>query len=1092
MRIGWILVGLVVWGCSADHSSSPKLFKNVARESGIDFRNDLAITERLNPYTYRNFYNGAGVAIGDINNDGLQDIYFAGNQVGNKLYLNKGNFKFQDITAKAGVACQGVWSTGVTFADVNADGLLDLYVCKSGDPDAPHRHNELFINNGDLTFTEKSKEYGLDVKGLSVQASFFDFDKDGDLDCYLLTNSMKSVGHYDLVEDQRKVPDPQGGGNKFFVNDNGKFIDYTAQAGIYRSSIGFGLGITLGDFNNDDWTDIFVSNDFFERDYLYINNQKGGFTESLPDYFQSISMGSMGADFADLDNDGQSELFVTEMLPDSLSRKKTKTVFENWNKNQLNVEKGYYNQFSRNVLQKKIGEQTFAEVGRLAGLAASEWSWGALLFDMDNDGLRDIFIANGIYKDLLDRDYLTYSGEAENVRKIIREEGDKAIVKLIELMPSSEFPNYAFRNAGNLQFNNVAREWGLDEVVVSSGSVFGDLDNDGDLDLVVSNINAPASVFQNMSDSAVNKSFQISLASGGKNTFEIGSQVTAFFNGKTFVADNFVTRGYQSSVEPKIHIGLGAGVTFIDSLIIRWPDSGYTTLYKVPVGGELKIRKEEVKVTARPIWQKLQDTPVLELESQSLFRHQGNALVDFNRERLLPMMYSNELPGLIKGDVDKDGEDEIYVGGGKDQAPAIIQFLNKPKLFSSTALARFSLPEETKGTLFDADNDGDMDLYMATGGRFYPNTSEAMMDHIFLNDGRGNFSELKQALPTSASFSTSVAKSFDYDQDGDLDLLVGERFDPFTYATKGRAFLLANDGKGKFNDVTESNAPMLKNIGMVTDAEAVDVDHDGWTDLVLVGDWMPITVLKNNKGQFTHWPTNLGLNDTAGWWHEIEVADFNKDGKVDFVAGNHGSNTFFKPGDRMYVNDFDQNGSVEQLYCTKVGESYFPVVDKDELLSQLPSLKRSLLYYKDYGKKTIDQLFPKTILDKSSVFEVKILASHLFLSQGDRYQSVALPLEAQYAPLYGLLVIDFDQDGVLDLVAGGNQYEVKPQFGRYDASMGWLFKGNLSNGKFTFNRGISLGVKGQIRDIEFIEKAGKRYLIFAKYDDNLEIFKILR
>ncbi|MFZ6010083.1 MAG: FG-GAP repeat domain-containing protein, partial [Bacteroidota bacterium] len=388
MRIFWVIVLAMVFGCAKDPSPQLALFSDVTEQSGVSFTNTLTLTERLNPYTYRNFYNGAGIAIGDLNNDGLQDLYFSGNQVGNKLYLNEGNLKFRDITEQAGVACLGVWSTGATFVDINADGFLDIYVCKSGDPDVPSRNNELFINNGNLTFTESSKEYGLDVTGLSVQAAFFDYDKDGDLDCYLLTNSIRSVGNYDLIKDQREKPDPQGGGNKFFINENGRFRDYSAEAGIYRSSIGFGLGITLGDFNNDHWTDIFISNDFFERDYLYINNCHGGFEESLPEYFESISMGSMGADLADLDNDATPELFVTEMMPDSLNRRKTKIVFENWDRHQLGVQQGYHHQFARNVLQKKIGDSAYVELGRLGGVAASEWSWGALLFDMDNDGLR--------------------------------------------------------------------------------------------------------------------------------------------------------------------------------------------------------------------------------------------------------------------------------------------------------------------------------------------------------------------------------------------------------------------------------------------------------------------------------------------------------------------------------------------------------------------------------------------------------------------------------------------------------------------------------------------------------------------------------
>ncbi len=1079
-------------GCSNEKLKQSSLFTNVTEQSGITFRNDLKFTDRLNPYTYRNFYNGAGVAIGDVNNDGLLDIYFAGNQVDNKLYLNKGNFLFEDVTDKAGVACSGVWATGVTFADINADGLLDIYVCKSGDPDAPHRNNELFINNGDLTFTEKSKEYGLDITGLSVQAAFFDFDKDGDLDCYLLTNSFKSVGNYDLVKNQREIPDPSGAGNKFFINDNGKFRDYSREAHIYRSNIGFGLGITLGDFNNDAWTDVFVSNDFFERDYLYINDQHGSFRESLTDYFESISMGSMGADFADLDNDGVCELFVTEMLPDSLNRKKTKTVYDGWNKYQLNIQSGYHFQFSRNVLQKKISPENYAEVGRLAGIAASEWSWGALLFDMDNDGRKDVFIANGIYKDLLDRDYLTYSGSAENIRKIIKEEKGNAIVKLIDLMPSSEFPNYAFRNEGNLKFRNVAREWGLAEPMFSSGSAYGDLDNDGDLDLVVNNINAPSVLYRNNSDSLRFKSLTVSLFADGGNTFAAGSEVTAFCEGKTFVSDNFVARGFQSSVQPEVTIGLGEDVKIVDSLLIRWPDSGYTVLCNIPVNKRLTVRKETSKVFDRyPFAEEKEKSLSLQLVDSALFSHKGSTLVDFNRDRLLPMMYGNETPSLLKGDIDGDGVPEIYVGGGKGQAGSFIGSRSgRFRSFLPDVIGQYNLSEETKGALFDADNDGDLDLYMASGGRFFPKTSSALTDRVFLNDGKGDFREAEQALPFTGYFATSVVKAIDFDKDNDLDLFVGERFDPFIYGVGGRGYLLQNDGHGVFKDVTNEFAPALVNAGMITDASIADFDNDGWSDIVVVGDWMPIVFMRNDHSRFIDVSADVGLKDTEGWWRCIESGDFNKDGKVDFVLGNHGLNTFFKAHDRMYVNDFDGNGSVEHIYCTRIDGRYYPIVDKDELLSQLPALKKALLYYKDYAKKSIDELFPEPVLKKSRIFEVKLLSSILLLSGSSGFRQMELPLEAQYSPIYALSVGDFDNDGVEDVIAGGNQYLVKPQFGRYDASNGWFFQGALEKGRFNFQPGSDLNVKGQIRDIELVEVKGVKYVFFAKYDDRLEIFKI--
>ncbi|MEK6781478.1 MAG: VCBS repeat-containing protein [Bacteroidota bacterium] len=1091
MRLCLISLLCVLCGCSRERTQPPSLFTNITRESGVDFQNTLTFTEQLNPYTYRNFYNGAGVAIGDINNDGLAEIYFAGNQADNKLYLNEGNLRFKDITETAGVACKGVWSTGVTFVDINADGLLDIYVSKSGNPDAPNRNNELFINNGDLTFSEKSKEYGLDVIGLSVQAAFFDYDKDGDLDCYLLTNSFKSIGNYDLVKDQRSIPDPQNGGNKFFINENGRFKDYTELANIYRSNIGFGLGITLGDFNNDTWTDIFVSNDFFERDYLYINDQGGAFTESLTDYFESISLGSMGADFADLDNDGEPELFVTEMLPDSLNRKKTKMVYESWNKYELNIQNGYYHQYPRNVLQKKIGETEYVDIGRLAGVAASEWSWGALLFDMNNDGRRDIFIANGIYKDLLDRDYLTYTGAEDNVRKIIKEEKN-AIVKLIDLMPSSSFINYAYLNDGNFNFKSIAHDWGLDEPMYSSGSAYGDLDNDGDLDLVVNNMNAHSVIYKNNTDTSQYKSISVALTSRSGNSFAVGSQLTAHCGSKTFVADNFVTRGYQSSVQPFMTIGLGEDVTVIDSLIIRWPDHDYTVLYNTPVNQKLQIAKEDHQNMRHNVAKKSGEGNDFKMDivSNHLLRHVGSGLVDFNRDRLLPMMYSNEMPYLLKGDIDQDGADEIYMDGGKDQPGKFLHIgIEKIDFFESDALSKLALAEETKGALFDADGDSDLDFYMATGGRFFPNISNAQADKIFLNDGKGTLTESPYPLPFGA-FSTSMVMPIDFDKDGDLDLLVGERFDPFVYGFEGRGFLLQNDGKGQFEDVTSNYAPDLLNIGMITDAAIVDFDSDGWNDVMIVGDWMPIIALRNDKGKLSNVSTDWKLLNTEGWWHDIETADLNKDGKPDFVVGNQGLNSFFKPGDRMYFDDFDRNGSKEQIYCTQQGDKYFPIVDKDEFLSQLPSFKKSLLYYKDYSKKSIDELFPGDILKDSKIYQVNQLASLMLLSGPNGYERIELPLRAQFSTIYCLLIGDFDNDGISDLIAGGNQYQVKPQFGRQDASHGWFFKGILKDHRFMFKQGQDLRVTGQIRDIEYVEVNGDKFILFAKYDDDLEIFKI--
>lgn len=1074
-------------GCSTNTNNTP-LFSDITLQSGITFVNELKYTPDLNPYTYRNFYNGAGVAIGDINNDGLLDVYFTGNQVENKLYLNAGEMKFKDITVEAGVSSAGSWSTGVTMVDINFDGLLDIYVCKSGPPDTPNRHNELFINNGDLTFTEKSAEYGLNIIGLSVQSAFFDFDRDGDLDCYLLTNSFKSVGNFDFIRNRRSIPDAENGGNKFFINNNGKYEDYTEQAGVYRSDIGFGLGITLGDFNNDSWIDIFISNDFFERDYLYINNKKGAFEESLPEYFESISAGSMGADFADLDGDGINELFVTEMLPDSLPRRKSKIHFDSWDKHMEGVNNGYHFQFTRNTLQKKTVDGNYKEVGRMAGLAASEWSWGALLFDADNDGMRDVVIANGIYKDLLDRDYLSYSGNHEAMKEILKDR-ETGILRLIDLMPTSYFTNYAFHNEGNLNFSNVSSQWGFNKPMYSSGAAYGDLDNDGDLDLILSTINSPAVVYRNNTDTSTFKSVRFSFTSQTSNVNMVGTSLYAYTDGRIISGDNFTVRGYQSSIQPWITLGLGK-LAKLDSAIVVWPDGTHTIIDNLKPNGNYVIKYESEKHFLNPFTVKKRSDFLCLKKIDSTTRHIGSGFSDFNRDRLLPMMYNNEMPSLIKSDLNLDGLDEIYIGGGKDQPGTLIKFDNNDiSKINPFELNAYALPEETEGVFFDADGDADMDFYFATGGRFFPLISSAQTDRLLINSGTGKFQESSNPLPLP-NISTSFVKAFDFDKDGDQDLLVAVRYDPFRYGFGGRTYLLQNDGRGKFTDVTIQYGAELSKVRMVTDGVIIDYDRDGWEDIVLVGDWMPVTAFRNNAGNFIDDSKKLNLMNTEGWWNVIETADLNRDGYPDFVLGNHGKNSFFKPGDRMYVNDFDANGSVEQIFCTKHNDKYYPILEKDELLSQIPSLKKSLIYYKDYKDKSIDEIFDNAVLLESTKLETKVMSSIFMVSTNAGYKILELPQQAQYSPVYALLLQDLNNDGVLDMITGGNQYQVKPQFGRFDASDCFFFKGNIKGNTFGFSEGSSLGIKGQIRDIQYIKVKSSKLVLFAKYDDNLEIFKL--
>jgi hypothetical protein len=801
-------------------------------------------------------------------------------------------------------------------------------------------------------------------------------------------------------------------------------------------------------------------------------------------------MGSMGADFADLDNDGLSDLFVTEMLPDSLSRKKSKMVYESWNKYQINLGEGYHHQFARNVLQKQVMPGHFLEVGRYAGVAATEWSWGALLFDMDGDGKRDIFVANGIYKDLLDRDYLTYTGSDENVRALIQQE-KQAIIKLVNSMPSSQFQNYAFQNQGDFRFENKAIKWGLDEPMYSSGSAYGDLDNDGDLDLVVNNVNALSAVFQNQTDTAKNKSISFIITSKSNNSFSTGTQVKTYVRSKMYLSDNFTVRGYQSCVSNRVVVGLGENVALVDSVVFLWPSGGYSKLVNLKTNQILTVQKELLEVFDSP---KVVSTPKamfrkIELD---LFTHSGNNVNDFDKDRLLPMMYSNEMPSVIKADINKDGTDELYIGGGQGQSGVFVSFSStKIEALTMPSMKPFIDSEETKSAFFDADKDGDMDLYLAFGGRSYSRSSTNLLDVIFLNDGGGKFSQSPHSLPFVDFPSTSVVKPIDFDHDGDMDICIGERFDPFTYGDGGRGFLFQNDGRGKFKDVTLQYAPELNKIGMITDIEVQDVDGNGWLDLVVVGDWMPITFLKNVNGHFENDKKTLGLADSEGWWHEIEAGDLNNDGRIDFVIGNNGLNSFFRSQDRMYVNDFDQNGSFEQIFCTAENGTYYPLLDKDELVSQLPGLKKQLLYYRDYARKSMSDLFQKAILEKSMIRQVNELRSVVLLSTQDHYQIMPLPLEAQLSSIYAVCLVDVNNDDIIDLIAGGNQDKVKPQFGPINSSTGWLFLGKKKNGNYEFDKGISLNVQGEIRGIETVDYKGNKYIIFTKYGDKVECFEVL-
>lgn len=1062
--------------CSCTSKKSPSLFEKVSPEdSGINFTNQLTYTEQLNPYTYRNFFNGAGVALGDINNDGLLDIFFTGNMVENKLYLNKGNWQFEDITQAAGATGSGFWATGATFVDINADGWLDLYICKSGPPsDEPGRKNELLINQKDGTFKNEAAAYGLDFAGLSVHAAFFDYDRDGDLDCYLLTNSFRSVGvGQEIIENQRNIPSADGAGNKLLRNDNGSFTDVSQEAGIYNSDIGFGLGITLSDYNQDAWPDIFISNDFFEKDYLYINNQDGTFSEQSENYFQSLSMGSMGADASDLNNDGLPEIMVTEMLPSTLPRRKTKATYESWDKYSLNTSKGYYHQFPRNVLQRNIGNGQFLEIGRFAGVAATEWSWGTLIFDADNDGRNDIFVSNGIYKDLLDRDYLNYMANEERIRSMIEDDED-VITRLIDVMPSEPVVNALFKNQGDFRFENISETAGLQDETFSNGSAYGDLDNDGDLDLIINNVNMPALVYKNNTDTTQNRSVQLVLRSSNtRNSFAIGAHIRGWANGLQYSVYNYPSRGFQSSIDPKLHLGLGSH-TVLDSLQIHWPNGAVTVLKNIDTNTLLTL--EEPAPSNQASTSKVTSSkPTISLTENAInYYHEENPFVDFDRERLLLEMYQNEGPAMAIADVNGDGQNDIFMGGSKDVAGQL--FLSQGdtyRLKETPAFTSDKISEDMSAVFFDADSDGDKDLYVTSGGRAFSKISSALMDRLYLNDGQGNFSKSSSSLPFTSYYSNNTVSAGDFDSDGDIDLFIGERFDPFTYGESERAFLFENDGTGKFEDVTQQLAPELLESGMITSSTWADIDSDGDLDLVIAGDWMPVQIFENHNGKLQRTET---VDPLKGWWHHIKVVDIDGDGDLDILAGNHGENTFLKPGTRMYLSDFDDNGTQEQIFCEKIDGKYYPLVDKDELIRQIPSLKKQLVYFEDYAEKSIDELFTTEVLNKAKVYEVDERRTGIFYNNGGQFTFEPLPKETQYSPVYAFEVDDLNDDTIPDIILGGNQYLVKPQFGRYDGLKGLILFG--SNNGFSSKKLEFLKIDGQIRHIKKTMINGENKYLF--------------
>jgi enediyne biosynthesis protein E4 len=1108
---GWplLLLGILLQACASESSKntvvsneSPLFTLLTANETGVKFKNILQENPQISYFDNPYIYNGGGVAVGDINNDGLPDLYFVSNIFSNKLYLNKGNLKFEDISVGAGIEASRGFKTGVAMVDLNHDGWLDIYVCRSHHPDPLVRADFIYINNKDLTFTERALELGIHDSAYTTHVAFLDYDNDGDLDIYQLNHPSNFDDgirvRLKMGPDQKLVrrldPESMDHSDHLYRNKgDGTFEDVSIKAGIVNSA--FGLSTSLTDINNDGYTDIYVANDFIDPDIFYINNKNGTFSDRIYEYVKHTAQNSMGSDIADFNNDGYEDLITVDMLAETNERQKLMTTSMVLDRYETLLQYGYGHQIMRNSLQLNNGNGTFSEIGWLAGVAATEWSWSSLFADFDNDGLKDLFISNGIRRDMTDSEYIQF--KRDTVEALVKTGAPyvtpQTMQKWLDRMPQVKVHNYMYRNKGNLQFEDVSEKWGFSLKTFSNGTVYADLDLDGDLDIVTNDLDSTVLIYRNESDKLPkrNNYLQFQFQGPAKNPFGIGTRVTVWTNGVVQVNDLKSSRGFLSSVEPVLHFGMGAA-TIADSILVKWPDGRAEKLRSVSINQRISLAYQKAKsnktipaVRSKPLFS-ASTLPVS-------FNHIENPFNDFEMERLLPHKFSKSGPSISVADVNNDGLEDFFRGGAMGKRAEII-FQDPNGKFTASSqphLHADSVFEDVASIFFDADQDKDMDLLVVSGGYEFGASGTSYQHRLYLNDGAGLF--IKSNLLPVMEYSGSCVSISDMDLDGDNDIFIGGRVVPGSYGQNPKSYLLRNDGV-QFTDVTTTFNPALSTIGMVTDATWQDLNNDSYPELILTGEWMPITVLQNQSGKtFIDISNELGFANTNGWWNCLTVLDFDKDGDMDIMAGNLGWNSLLKANQQepmeLYSYDFDGNGSVEGIICSFMGGKSWPLPRRELIVQQIPSLKKKFVRFEKYSRSTISEVFEEDKLQQALHRKVFTLSSSYWINDNGKYKRMDLPVEAQVSPINTIKATDINGDGVTDLLLGGNNFGIQVELGRYDAGNGLVLLGTLQKSwKALSIQQSGLFIPGEIRDCESINVGNKNAWLFAENNGPLHLF----